>query len=88
MEINKTKTFIELTIVDSQLVNVPIPHKGLFDIRLISSLEDLGDKSPLKNRCMVTLVEAVGSTIQNGDDEDVVLGYKTVMVKESYQELL
>lgn len=82
----KKPTFIELTIVEIG-VNAPSPRKGLVDIATISGLEDLGDKTPLKTRCLVTLHEASDTIASNIGGESVVRGNRKLQVRETYQAL-
>ena len=88
MNTRPKSTFIELTITDSDLTNVPVPRKGLVDVALIASLEALGNKTPLKSQCAVTLHEPCDSTVGNDQGEHVVRGSRMLMVRESYESLV
>jgi hypothetical protein len=83
--------FIEFWVVESGLVNVPVPRKALVNLNEIASVESLGDKTPLRDRCLVTLYEPADSTVEDETGESVVRGRRTLTVKETYeaiQELL
>lgn len=89
MDNKPTATFVELTIVESDILNAPIPRKGLVDVALIATLEDLGDRSPSQTRCSVTLHQPSDSTVSDDEGgEHVLRASRTLFVRESYGSLV
>lgn len=88
MDETRKPIFVELTIVQSSLVNAPSPRKGLVGLAAIASLEDLGDKTPLKTRCAVTLYEPDDTTVEDDTGEHAVRANRTLLVREPYAELV
>lgn len=88
---NAKPVFVEFWVVESGLVNVPVPRKAMVNLSEIASVESLGDKTLLRDRCLVTLFESADSTVDNESGESVVRARRTLTVKETYeaiQELL
>jgi len=81
------QTFIELTVVTSELTNVPVPRRALVDIKEIASIEELGEKTPLRDRCLVTLYEASDSVVESESGEQPLRHRRSLNVKESYDSL-
>jgi hypothetical protein len=79
--------FVEFLVVESGLVNVSTPRKALVNINEIASIESLGDKTLLGDRCLVTLYEPADTTVDNETGESVVRGRRTLSVKETYESV-
>lgn len=79
--------FVEFWVVQSGLVNVPVPRNALVNLNEIASVESLGDKTPLSDRCLVTLYEPADSTVEDETGESVVRGRRTLTVKETYESI-
>ena len=81
----ESRTFIELTVTESGLSNVPVPRRFLVDAVLISSVEDLGDNPHARSH--VTLHEACDSTVESDSGEQAVRASKTLHALDSYDEI-
>ena len=79
------RTFLELTITQSSLANVPVPRRILVDSGSVSSVEDLGANPHA--RCYITLSEANDATVESDSGEQVVRGTKGLMTLDTYDEI-
>lgn len=82
---SESRTFIELTVIESGLSNVPVPRRFLADAALIASVEDLGDNPHARSH--VTLHEACDSTVDSDSGEQPVRASKTLLALDSYDEI-
>lgn len=79
------RTFIELTVVESGLSNVPVPRRFLVDAALIASVEDIGGNPHASSH--VTLHEACDSTVESQSGEQAVRASKTVLALDTYDDI-
>ncbi|MDO9099667.1 MAG: hypothetical protein Q7V53_02835 [Caldisericota bacterium] len=82
---SECRTFIELTVTESGLSNVPVPRRFLVDAALIASVEDI-DGNP-HARTHVTLHQPSDSTAESESGEQVVRASKTLTALDSYDEI-
>lgn len=80
--------FVEFCVVDSSgLINVPSPRKALINLNEIASIESLGDRTALGDRCLVILYEPADTTVDNGEGELVLKQRRWLSVKDSYESI-
>lgn len=79
------RTFIELTVTESGLENVPAPRRLLVDAAQIASVEDLGDNPHAST--YVTLHEPRDSTAESKSGEQAVRAFKTLLALDSYDDI-
>ena len=80
--------FVEFWVVESGLSNVPVPRKALINLSEIASIESLGDKTPLRDKCLVTLYEPADTTVETEAGEFVIRGRRRLTVKEPYEAVM
>lgn len=64
---------------------MPAPRKALVNLNEIASFESLGDRTPLRDRCLITLHALGDTTVEDEAGESVVRGRRTLTVKEPYE---
>ncbi len=79
--------FIEFLVISSNATNLLKPRSVLVNLSEIASVEDIGDKSPLGERALVTLFEPMDDTVEGDTEEQVVKGRRTLAVTNSYESI-
>ncbi|WP_332742203.1 hypothetical protein [Hydrogenophaga sp.] len=79
------RTFIELTISESDIVFADSPRRILVDVSHIATVEDM--VSNPHGECVVTLHEPRDETIENDTGEHVVRCARKLMTLDTYDDI-